>query len=151
MAKLIFNDCSVLVEIGQIQDQLTPTYITTGYTSAVTTCNAKSISIEDRINFVDLAGLCDVEEKQFITRTSGTISMEIYVNPATVANGGMNGYTFIGRIGRYCRITFDPNGRTGVTPDISSIQRVGVIESVSTGAEIDGTITENVTIRVGVA
>lgn len=151
MAKLIFNDCSVQVEIGQTQDQLTPSYIVTGYTSTVTTCNAKSISIEERIDFVDLAGLCDTEQKNFITRTSGTISMEIYVNPATVANGGMNGYTFMNRLGKYCRITFDPNGRTGVTPDISSIQRVGVIESVTTGAEIDGSITENVTIRLGVA
>jgi hypothetical protein len=151
MAKLIFNDCTVLVEIGQTQDQLTPTYLVTGYTAAVTTCNAKSISIEDKINMVDLAGLCDVEEKNFITRTSGSISMEIYVNPATVVNGGMNGYTFVGRLGKYCRITFDPNGRTGVAPDITAIVRVGVIESVSTGAEVDGTITEKVTIRVGVA
>lgn len=151
MAKLIFNDCSVLVEIGQVQDQLTPTYLVTGYTTLATTCNAKSITIEDKVNMVDLAGLCDIEEKQFITRSSGSVNLEIYVNPATVANGGMNGYTFFNRLGRYCRITFDPNGRTGVTPDISAIVRVGVIESISTGAEVDGVITEKVTIRVGVA
>ena len=148
MAKLIFNNGYVTIGIGQVQNQSTPSVSSPGSATALqTTCNVKSISIEDRVNFVDLAGLCSVSEEQFITRTSGTVNLEVYVNPAV-----FGGYVFLGNIGKYCTITYDPDTAPGgAASGLAAIVRTGVIESVTTGAEIDGTITENATIRVGVA
>jgi len=148
MAKLIFNNGYVTIGIGQVQNQLTPSVSSPGSaTAAVTTCNVKSLSIEDKVNMIDLAGLCAVSEEQFITRTSGTVSIEVYVNPAAFTS-----YVFIGNIGKYCTITYDPDTAPGgAASGLAAIVRTGVIESVSTGAEVDGVITEKATIRIGTA
>jgi hypothetical protein len=148
MAKLIFNNGYVTIGIGQVQNQLTPSVSSPGSaTAAVTTCNVKSLSIEDKVNMIDLAGLCSVSEEQFITRTSGSVSIEVFVNPAAFTS-----YVFIGNIGKYCTITYDPDTAPGgVASGLAAIVRTGVIESVSTGAEVDGVITEKATIRIGTA
>lgn len=151
MPKLIFNNSSVLIEVGQTQDQLTPTY-TTAYTASATTCNVKSLSVSRTFNQVDLAGICDTEEKSFNTRQSGQIDIEVYLNSNTVATGGFNGYVFQNAIGKYCRLSFDPDSPVGgVASGLAVQQYVGVITSVSTGVEIDGVLTEKATIKLGVA
>lgn len=151
MAKLIFNNSSVLIEVGQTQNQLAPSY-TTAYTASVTTCNTKSLSISRTFNTVDLAGICDSEEKSFITRQSGQIDIEIYLNPAVSGSGGFGGYVFQDALGKYCKISFDPDSPVGGAASGLAVQTyVGVITNVSTGVEMDGALTEKATIKLGIA
>lgn len=148
MPKLIFNNGYVTIGIGQVQNQTTPSVTSpSGATALQTTCHVKSLSIEDKVNFIDLAGLCATSEENFITRTSGTVSIEVYVNPSVFAT-----YVFMNNIGKYCTITYDPDTAPGgAASGLAAIVRTGVIESASTGAEVDGVITEKATIRIGTA
>lgn len=151
MAKLIFNNTSVLIKVGQTQNQATPSY-TTAYTASATTCNVKSLSISRTYNQVDLAGICDTEEKSFNTRQTGQIDIEVYLNPALVASGGFGDYVFQNALGKYCEISFDPDSPVGGAASGLAVQvYTGVITNVSTGVDIDGVITEKATIKLGVA
>jgi hypothetical protein len=85
---------------------------------------------------VEGGAFCDTEMKMVPTRKSGTVEMELILPAASNA-------VFYGQEGKYCRVTTDLGNQT--------ISDVGVISSTSTSADLDGIITESVTITLGIS
>jgi hypothetical protein len=74
--------------------------------------------------------------KMVVTRKSGSIEMELII-PAAAST------LFFGTEGYYCKVTADLG--TQVYTDF------GIVTSTSISADLDGVITESVTITLGVS
>ena len=145
MAKLMYNNCTVTIRrSAAIQSGSAPTFSETAITA---TCFAKSISISKTIGTVDVAGLCDTVQKMQITRKSGTLDIELYVDPVAVASGGLGSYIFEGKLGYFVEIAFDADGAAA---GLTSTTYTGVITSTSINVGMDDAITERATITLGV-
>jgi|GWRWMinimDraft_5_1066013.scaffolds.fasta_scaffold00641_5 hypothetical protein len=156
MARLISRDVTISVtflgnQSGTAGSFIAPsTYInntsaTTGggsstqYTATTTVaCRAKSYSRSTEIGMVESGAMCDLQQFNRPTRLSGTVEMELNLDYNTVSGAGL----FLGKEGWYVNVLVDL-GQT-------RLNDLGLVASVSTSAETDGSITEQVTITLGV-
>lgn len=156
MARLISKDVTISVtflgnQSGTAGSYIAPsTYVnntsgTTGggtgtqYTATTTVaCRAKSYSRSTEVGMVESGAMCDIQQFNRPTRFSGTIEMELNLDYNAVAAAGL----FLGKEGWYVNILVDL-GQT-------RLNDLGLVSSVSTSAETDGTVTEQVTITLGV-
>lgn len=109
-------------------------------TSAVGTvvekrCLARTYSRSLEIGTVEAGAFCDTEMKVAPTRKSGTIEMELLLPVGTAA-------MFFDKEGFYVKVTADVGPATYTD--------FGVITSAGISAEVDGYISETVTIILGV-
>lgn len=156
MARLISKDVTISVtflgnQSGTAGSFIAPsTYInntssTTGggsstqYTATTTVaCRAKSYSRSTEVGMVESGAMCDLQQFNRPTRVSGTIEMELNLDYSTVVGAGL----FLGKEGWYVNVLVDLG--------LNRLNDLGLVTSVSTGAETDGSITEQVTITLGV-
>lgn len=156
MARLISKDVTISVtflgnQSGTAGSYIAPsTYInntsgTTGggsstqYTATTTVaCRAKSYSRSTEVGMVESGALCDIQQFNRPTRISGTLEMELNLDYNTASAAGL----FLGKEGWYVNVLVDL-GQT-------RLNDLGLVTSVSTSAETDGTITEQVSITLGV-
>lgn len=130
------NNITILYKIGN--DAQAGAAISTSTDSPVLEghCLARSWSRSTEMGTVEGGAFCDTEMKMVPTRKSGTVEMELILPAASNA-------VFYGQEGKYCRVTTDLGNQT--------ISDVGVISSTSTSADLDGIITESVTITLGIS
>ena len=156
MPRLISKDVTISVQFlgnqsGTAGSYIAPsTYInntgaTTGGGSstqyAITStvaCRAKSYSRSTEVGMVESGAMCDIQQFNRPTRLSGTIELDLNLDYSTVGAAGL----FLGKEGWYVNIIVDL-GQTRMTD-------LGLVTSVSTSAETDGTVSEQVTITLGV-
>jgi len=111
----------------------------TQYTANTTiACRAKSYSRSTEVGMVESGALCDLQQFNRPTRISGTVELELNLDYSTVGAAGL----FLGKEGWYVNILVDL-GQT-------RLNDLGLVTSVSTSAETDGTVSEQVTITLGV-
>jgi len=111
----------------------------TQYTADTTiACRAKSYSRSTEVGMVESGALCDLQQFNRPTRISGTVELELNLDYSTVGAAGL----FLGKEGWYVNILVDL-GQT-------RLNDLGLVTSVSTSAETDGTVSEQVTITLGV-
>lgn len=145
MPKLMYNNVTITVRRSAgVQTGATPTFSETALTA---TCLAKSISISKTVGTVDVSALCDTVSKAQITKKSGTIELEVYVNPDATGAGGFGGYLFEGKLGYFVEIAFDADGAAA---GLTATTYTGVITSTSINVANDDAITERATITLGV-
>lgn len=145
MPKLMYNNVTITVRrSAAIQSGAAPTF---SETALAMTCFAKSISISKTVGTVDVSALCDTVSKAQITKKSGTIELEVYVNPDSVGSGGNGGYVFEGKLGYFVEIAFDGDGSGA---GLTATTYTGVITSTSINVANDDAITERATITLGV-
>ena len=156
MARLISKDVTISVTFLGNQSATAGSYIapstyvnntgaTTGggsgtqYTATTTVaCRAKSYSRSTEVGMVESGAMCDIQQFNRPTRVSGTIEMELNLDYNASAAAGL----FLGKEGWYVNVLVDL-GQT-------RLNDLGLVTSVSTSAETDGTVTEQVTITLGV-
>ncbi len=135
----LFFNVGVKVVIGALQTSGTQgTLSPTVDRSAL----ARSIRIQESVNFTDVKSLVDTMEKSLVTVDTGTIEAEFMYDLDT----GNASPIFSGNRGKFCKIEIVIAETTPVTTTY-----VGVIQSTSLGTEVDGILTETVTIKLGVA
>jgi hypothetical protein len=132
------NNISIVYKIGA--DAQAGTAIGTSADSPATqlNCLARSYTRSTEIGTVEAGAFCDTEMKMATTRKSGTIEMEVLV-PTTGSYP-----IFQGSIGYYVSVQAVINSST-------TILDFGLITAASVGSEVDGIVTENVTITLGVS
>lgn len=110
----------------------------TGYSgSAIAAqCLARSIKREVTMGTVDLSGLCATQAQEQVTKSKGTIDVELFVTAA-------DGFLFQDKQGYYLESTFTPI--TGATALVDS----GVITKVGYSVDVDGALIETITITLG--
>lgn len=130
------NNITILYKIGN--DAQAGAAISTSTDNPVLEghCLARSWSRSVEIGTTDGGAFCDTEMKMVPTRVSGTVEMELIVPAASST-------IFYGQEGRYCRVTTD----IGYT----TLSDVGVVTSTSISSDLDGIITESVTITLGIS
>lgn len=145
MPKLMYNNVTITVRRSSaVQSGSTPSFVETALTA---TCLAKSLSISKTVGTVDVSALCDTVSKAQITKKSGSIDLEVYVNPDAVGSGGFGGYLFEGKLGYFVEITFDGDGGGA---GLTATTYTGVITSTSINVANDDALTERATITLGV-
>jgi hypothetical protein len=98
-------------------------------------CLARSYSRSLEIGTVEAGAFCDVETKVSPTRKSGTIEMELLLPTGTAA-------LFLDKEGFYIKVT------AAIGP--TTYTDFGLITSTGISAEVDGYISETLTIVLGV-
>lgn len=130
------NNIAVGVTISATSAQSTTAPSDLGSTAVDRTCLARSYSRSVEIGTTDGGAFCDTEMKMVPTRKSGTVEMELIIPAASST-------LFFGTEGYYCKVTADLG--TQVYTDF------GIVTSTSISADLDGVITESVTITLGVS
>ena len=130
------NNIAVGVTISTTSAQSATAPSDLGSTAVDRTCLARSYSRSVEIGTTDGGAFCDTEMKMVPTRKSGTVEMELIIPAATST-------LFFGTEGYYCKVTADLG--TQVYTDF------GIVTSSSISADLDGVITESVTITLGVS
>ena len=130
------NNIAVGVTISATSAQSVTAPSDLGSTAVDRTCLARSYSRSVEIGTTDGGAFCDTEMKMVPTRKSGTVEMELIIPAATST-------LFFGTEGYYCKVTADLG--TQVYTDF------GIVTSSSISADLDGVITESVTITLGVS
>lgn len=130
------NNIAVGVTISATSAQSATAPSDLGSTAVDRTCLARSYSRSVEIGTTDGGAFCDTEMKMVPTRKSGTVEMELII-PAAAST------LFFGTEGYYCKVTADLG--TQVYTDF------GIVTSTSISADLDGVITESVTITLGVS
>ncbi len=156
MPRLISKDVTITVQFLGNQANTAGSYIapsvhinntsaTTGggsgatYTATTTVaCRAKSYSRSTEVGMVESGAMCDLQQFNRPTRVSGTIELDLNLDYSTVGAAGL----FLGKEGWYVNVLVDL-GQT-------RLNDLGLVTSVSTSAETDGTVSEQVTITLGV-
>lgn len=101
-------------------------------------CLARSYNRQVKLASLDLASLADTDEKAFFTRQSGTIEIDIYVDNTT-------GLAFQEQLYKYCKVTATIPYLGTPTNWVDE----GVISEVSLSQDLDGILSETVTITLG--
>jgi hypothetical protein len=135
----LFYNVGVKVIIGNLQTSgtqgtLTPTIDRTAL--------ARSIRVQESVNFTDVKSLLDTYEKSLVTTDTGSIEAEFMYDLDT----GNVSPIFHGNRGKFVKLEIAIAESTPVTTTY-----VGVIQQTSLGTEVDGILTESVTIKLGVA
>jgi len=130
------NNIAVGVTISATSAQSATAPSDLGSTATDRTCLARSYSRSVEMGTVEAGAFCDTEQKMVPTRKSGTIEMELIL-PAGSST------VFFGSEGFYCKVTADLG-----TPVFTDY---GIITSTGISADLDGIITESVTITLGVS
>lgn len=135
----VFYNVGVKVIIGALQSSgaqgtLTPTVDQSAL--------ARSIRVQESVNFTDVKSLSDTYEKSLVTTDTGSIEAEFMYDLASSNPSPI----FHGNRGKFCKIEIVMAESTPVTTTY-----VGVIQQTSLGTEVDGIVTESVTIKLGVA
>ena len=135
----LFYNVGVKVIIGNLQSSgtqgtLTPTVDRTAL--------ARSIRVQESVNFTDVKSLLDTYEKSLVTTDTGSIEAEFMYDLDT----GNASPIFHGNRGKFVKLEIAIAETTPVTTTY-----VGVIQQTSLGTEVDGILTESVTIKLGVA
>lgn len=99
-------------------------------------CLARSIRRDVSYGTVDLAALCDTSAQQQVTKKSGTVVVELFVDATA-------GPIFQASNGYYAESVFTP--KTGVT----AITDQGVITNTGLSVDVDGALIETITITLG--
>lgn len=138
MKVAVYYNAAVAVGIGALQTAGTPGTITTTDRSGI----ARSFTVTERVNFIDVKSLADTTEKSLSLTDTGSIEMEFMYDFDT----GNASPVFIGNTKKTCKVVVTVNESPALT-----LNYTGVIESASLQGEVDGMITERVTIKLGVA
>lgn len=101
-------------------------------------CLARSYNRQVKLASLDLASIADTDEKAFFTRQSGTIEIDIYVDNTT-------GLAFQEQLYKYCKVTATIPYLGTPTNWVDE----GVISEVSLSQDLDGILSETVTITLG--
>jgi len=136
MAAITANNIVVSIEISDAFQDGSPTY--TFYGEQNINCFVRSYERQSKLASIDLASIADTEEKAFFTRASGTVQLEIYVDTAI-------GIAFQTYLYHYIKVsaTIPYSGGTSTWVD------EGVISEVSLSQDLDGILTERVTVTLG--
>ena len=130
------NNIAVGVTISATSAQSVTAPSDLGASAVDRTCLARSYSRSVEIGTTDGGAFCDTEMKMLVTRKSGTVEMELII-PAAAST------LFFGSEGYYCKVFADLGTQTYTD--------FGIITSSSISADLDGVITESVTITLGVS
>jgi len=137
MPRLIAKDVVLTVTVGN--NAAAVGFTAPSFSTGTAVCTrAKSYSRSTEIGMVESGALCDLQQFNRPTRTSGTVEMDMNLNYSTSAANGI----FLGREGYFARVVANL-GYTVITD-------IGIITSVSIAVETDGMISEQVTITLGV-
>jgi hypothetical protein len=136
MAAITANNIVISVQISDFFQDGVPSY--TFLPEESINCLVRSYSRSSKLASLDLASITDTEDKLFFTRASGTVELEIYVDSTF-------GLAFPTYLYHYIKVkaTIPYNGSTVVWMD------EGVISDVSMSQDLDGILTESVTITLG--
>lgn len=130
MAKLFAQNVLWGYRLGGVQDGAT----SYSGTATAAQCLARSIKRDVTMATVDLAGLCATEAQEQVTKSKGTIDIELFVD---------SNFVFQDKKGYYLESTFTPI--TGGTALVDS----GVITKVGFSVDVDGALIETITITLG--
>ena len=101
-------------------------------------CLARKYSRSVSAKTLELGGITSISDELFITRYTGKVDLEIYVPTA----GGLQ---FQNSIGYYCKVA-----ATFVDGDVPiTWVDEGIITEVSMSTDLDGILTETLTIQMG--
>lgn len=136
MSAITANNIVISIQISDSVQDGNPTYEILPEQSI--NCLARSYKRQVKLASLDLASIADTDEKAFFTRQSGTIEIDIYVDNTT-------GLAFQEQLYRYCKVT-------ATIPYLGTEtywQDEGVISEVSLSQDLDGILSETVTITLG--
>jgi len=131
MAAVIAKDTTVGIRHGGVFDG-SPNF--TGAVIAMS-CFARSYKRDITMNVIDGGAICDAFEKSIPTRKTGTVTLELVVDPTT-------GPVFQDKIGHYLEVEYD-SGATTYTDQ-------GLVTNVGLSTDIDGLVMESVSMKLGV-
>ena len=132
------NNISIVYKIGADAQAGTPIGTSANTPILQLNCLARSYTRSTEIGTVEAGAFCDTEMKMATTRKSGSIEMEVLV-PTTGTYP-----IFQGSIGYYVSIQAVINSST-------TMLEFGLITAASVSGEVDGIVTESVTITLGVS
>ena len=101
MGAVIAKDTAILIKHGGVFDG-SPTWDASATTI---TCYARSYKREITQNVVDGGAICDAYEKSIPTRKTGTVTMDLVVDPTA-------GPLFQDKHGHYLEVSFDSGATT---------------------------------------
>lgn len=136
MSAITANNIVISIQLSDGYQDGLPTYVSIPNQSI--NCLARSYKRQVKLASLDLACIADIEEKLYFTRQSGTVEIDIYVDNTT-------GLAFQEQLYRYCKVT-------ATIPYLgteTNWQDEGVISEVSLSQDLDGILTETVTIALG--
>ena len=138
MKTAVYYNAAVKVGIGALQTAGVPGTITTTDRSGL----ARSFTVTERVNFIDVKSLADTTEKSLSLTDTGSVEMEFMydfdtTNPSPV---------FMGNTKKWCKVEVVVAESTPLT-----LTYTGVIESATMTGEVDNMISERVTIKLGTA
>ena len=138
MKTAVYYNAAVKVGIGTLQTAGAPGAITTTDRSGL----ARSFTVTERVNFIDVKSLADTTEKSLSLTDTGSVELEFMYdfdtsNPSPV---------FMGNTKKWCKVEVVVAEGTPMT-----LTYTGVVESATMAGEVDGMITERATIKLGTA
>lgn len=136
MSAITANNIVISVQISDFTQDGVPTYEFLPNQSI--NCLARSYKRQVKLGSLDLASIADIEEKAYFTRKSGTVEIDVYVDNTT-------GLAFQEQLYRYCKVT-------ATIPYFGTEtywMDEGVISEVSLSQDLDGILSETVTITLG--
>lgn len=136
MSAITANNIVISVQISDMVQDGNPTYESLPEQSI--NCLARSYNRQVKLASLDLASIADTDEKAFFTRQSGTIEIDIYVDNTT-------GLAFQEQLYKYCKVTATIPYLGTPTNWVDE----GVISEVSLSQDLDGILSETVTITLG--
>jgi len=135
----VFYNVGVKIVIGALQTSgaqgtLTPTVDQSAL--------ARSIKVQESVNFTDVKSLADTMEKSLVLTDTGSIDIELMYDLAASNTSPI----LHGNRGKFIKIEIVIAESSPATTTY-----VGVIQQTSLGTEVDGILTESATIKLGVA
>lgn len=136
MSAITANNIVITIQISDFYQDGVPSY---EYLPAQSiNCLARSYKRQVKLGSFDLSSIADIEEKTFFARQSGTVEIDVYVDNTA-------GLAFQEQLYRYCKVT-------ATIPYLGTEtywQDEGVISEVSLSQDLDGILSETVTITLG--
>jgi hypothetical protein len=144
MAAITANNIVISVEISDFPQDGNPTYAMTSIGNM--NCLVRSYSRQSKLSSLDLSSIADINDRLYFTRASGTVELEIYVDPTSVLDWQSDALVFHSKLGFYCKVQAEiPYIIAGPTVWVDE----GVISDVSLSMDLDGILIEKVTITLG--
>jgi len=144
MAAITANNIVISVEVSDAVQDGNPAYTFSAMENM--NCLVRSYTRQSKLSSIDLSAIADNNDKLYFTRANGTVELEIYVDTTSVLDWQPDALVFHSKLNYYCKVQAEiPYVIGGSTIWVDE----GVISEVSLSMDLDGILTEKVTITLG--
>jgi len=144
MAAITANNIVISVEVSDSVQDGNPAYTFSAMENM--NCLVRSYTRQSKLSSIDLSAIADNNDKLYFTRANGTVELEIYVDTTSVLDWQPDALVFHSKLNYYCKVQAEiPYVIGGSTIWVDE----GVISEVSLSMDLDGILTEKVTITLG--